>query len=58
MCISGPLHLVSGLPTVCGPARQVPAAHHEPAARARIFAEHRLQADHQEGGCTGKSPGM
>ena len=53
----GPLHVVPGLPAVRAPARQVPAAHHEPAPRARVPAEHRLQADHQEGRRAGQGTG-
>ena len=54
---SGSLHMVPGLPAVCPPARQVLAAHHEPAARARIPAKYRLQTNHQEGRRSGQGPG-
>ena len=60
---SGPLHLVPGIPSVRGPAGQVLAAshevgiYHEPVPRARIPAEHRLQADYQDGQRPGQGPG-
>ena len=49
--------MVPSLPAVCPPARQVPAAHHEPVARARLPSKHRVQADHQEGRRAGQGPG-